>query len=178
MAPLIRPEVARILRPFLLPSGFALAGLWLGMRGGYVYTPLGVALAALGLALAVVEFRRLRIGPGAELAPGVVELSEGTVRFWAARGLGGEMALGDLVEIRLLRLHGRAHWRLRSARGEALLIAADAQCAGLLADAFAALPGADLGALAHARHIAARADGPAVQTVWRRETAPGPASQP
>ena len=37
----------------------------------------------------------------------------------------GEIALRDLVEIRLLRLKGRGHWRLRSASGEALLVNAD-----------------------------------------------------
>lgn len=174
MSSLIRPEIAHRLtplRPFVPPMLAVLAGLWLAARGGWVYGPLGLAVLGTGIALALIEWRRQRLGPGRTAAPGVVEISEGVLRFWAARGLGGELPLREITEIRLLRLQGQPQWRLRSASGEALLIAVDAQGAGLLADAFAALPGADLGAFVRARQAAARADGPAVQTVWTRPPA-------
>ena len=99
-------------------------------------------------------------------APGVVELIEGAIRYYGARALGGEIALRDLVEVRLLTLRGHPHWRLRSDAGEALLIPAEAAGASALADAFATLPGFDMAAAARA--LQALADVAAVQTVWRR----------
>lgn len=168
MAPLIRPAVARLLRPFLLPAVMAAAGLWLMWLGGYLLTPLGLLLLASGAGLAVVEWRRRQLGATARHGPGVIELSEGVLRYWSAGDLGGEIAVRDLVEIRLLVINGRPHWRLRSAGNEALLIPADAWDAEMLADAFATLPGIDLGALAHARRAAERAGAPGMQVLWRR----------
>jgi hypothetical protein len=76
-------------------------------------------------------------------------------------------ALRDLVEIRLLRLNGQAHWRLRSAGGEALLIPVDAAGAEVLAHGFTALPGLDMGAVSQAlAHVSEQPD--ATRLVWRR----------
>lgn len=168
MTSLIRPEIARILRPFLVPAGMVVLGAWLMRLGGYLLMPLGALLLATGAALGLVEWRRHRLGGGARRGPGVIELSEGVLRYWSAGDPGGEIAIRDLVEIRLLVLNGRAHWRLRSAAGEALLVPADAWDAQMLADAFATLPGIDLGALARARHAAGRRAVPAMQVLWRR----------
>lgn len=168
MAPLIRPEVAHLLRPFLLPAAMAAAGLWLLRLGGYLLGPVGVLLLVGGGALAVVEWRRRRLGAGMRHGPGVVELSEGVLRYWSAGDLGGEIAVRDLVEIRLLVIGARPHWRLRSASNEALLIPADAWDAELLADAFASLPGIDIGRLAQARQAADRPGAPTMQVLWRR----------
>ena len=168
MVPLIRPELARALRPFLMPALMAAVGVWLLQLGGYLLGPLGVLVLGLGGGLAVVEGRRRRLGATARHGPGVVELSEGVLRYWSAGDLGGEIAVRDLVEIRLLVLDRRPHWRLRSAGNEALLIPADAWDAELLADAFATLPGIDLGALAQARRMAERPGAPQMQTLWRR----------
>lgn len=169
MVPLIRPELARALRPFLLPAIMAALAVWLLRLGGYLLGPLGFLILVAAVALAVVEWRRRQLGATARHGPGVVELSEGVLRYWSAGDLGGEIAVRDLVEIRLLLLDRRPHWRLRSAPGEALLIPADAWDAELLADAFATLPGIDLGALAQARRRAERPGAPQVQTLWRRE---------
>ena len=171
MTPLIRPEVARLLRPFLLPAASAAAGVWLMRLGGYLLTPLGLLLLALGAGLAVVEWRRRQLGATGHHGPGVVELSEGVLRYWSAGDLGGEIAVRDLVEICLLVINARPHWRLRSITNEALLVPADAWDAELLADAFATLPGIDLGALAHARRAAEYPGAPAMQTLWRRPSA-------
>lgn len=168
MVPLIRPEVARALRPFLMPALMAALGVWLVRLGGYLLGPLGFLVLGLGAGLAVVEWRRRQLGAAARHGPGVVELSEGVLRYWSAGDLGGEIAVRDLVEIRLLVLDRRPHWRLRSAGNEALLIPADAWDAELLADAFATLPGIDLGALAHARRAADGPGAPQLQTLWRR----------
>ncbi|WP_168217385.1 hypothetical protein, partial [Paracoccus liaowanqingii] len=100
-------------------------------------------------------------------APGVVEIVEGAIRYYGATEMGGEIPLRDLVEIRLLRLEGRAHWRLRSQSAEAMLIPVDAAGSAALADAFTALPGLHMGAVSAA--LAQVADqGDAMRTVWRR----------
>ena len=165
---LIRPDLARRLAP-LRPALAAVAvmglGVWVFTLGGWVFWPLGAAIAALGAAWLVVELAHIRLA-GRRGGPGLVELDEGALRYYAARALGGEVALRDLAEIRVLRLHGRPHWRLRTRGGEALLVPADAAGADGLADAFAALPGADLGRIAAALARAEAEGGPAVLTVW------------
>ena len=98
-----------------------------------------------------------------------MELDEGAIRYLSPdRLLGGEIALRDLSEIRLLRLNGRAHWRLKSLDGQALLVPVDARGAEGLASAFAALPGVDMGRIS----AALKADGPTMQTLWTRNNHP------
>lgn len=161
---LIRPELVEAVRPWreVIAAGLtAAAGLWLFSLGGLVFQPLGVAVAAVAAVWGLGAWRRRRFQQ-AIAAPGLVEVEEGAVRYYAARALGGEIALRDLTEVRLLRLDGHAHWRLKGA-GQALLIPVDAAGAAALADAFAALPGFDLG-----RAAAALAGRATVATVWRR----------
>ena len=92
---------------------------------------LAVIAAAYVVALAVavawgIDARRRMRFRREIAAPGVVELIEGAIRYYGARALGGEIALRDLVEVRLLTLRGHPHWRLRSDAGEALLIPVEA----------------------------------------------------
>jgi len=95
----------------------------------------------------------------------VVELVEGRIGYFGAGGsvMGGYVALEDLSEIRLLNLSGVQYWRLKTADGQALLIPTAAAGAPVLYDAFAALPGIDMGAVVSAldRRIAA-------QSLWSR----------
>ena len=170
---MIRPELALRLapwRPAIAAAAATLSGLWIASWGGLVFIPLGLGIAAIGAGWWLVEWRRVRL-QGRANGPGLVELDEGAIRYFAARGVGGEVALRDLTEIRVLRLNNRGHWRLRTRHGEALLIPVDAVGAGVLADAFAALPGADLGRIAQGLARASAPGGPAVLSLWR---APGP----
>lgn len=169
MAPLIRPAVTRLVAPFLPAVVMVVLGLWLMRLGGWLLLPLGVGLAGIGAGLALVEWRRKRLGSWGRDGPGVVEISEGILRYWGTNDLGGEIALRDLVEIRLLQINGTPFWRLRSAQNEALLIPVEAGGAEVLADAFATLPGIDIGALIHARQAASRPGMPAMQTLWQRD---------
>lgn len=164
---MIRPE----LRPYretvaaLVATGL---GLWVFSRGGWVFWPLGALIAGASALWALDAWRRLRFRSRAT-APGVVELDEGAIRYLSPdRLLGGEIALRDLSEIRLLRLNGRAHWRLKSQDGQALLVPVDARGAEGLASAFAALPGVDMGRIS----AALKADGPTMQTLWTRNNHP------
>lgn len=169
MVPLIRPEIRNWVSrraEALVALVVCVAGLWLALRGGWFLGALGAAVLLVGAALLVGAWRRLPFQRPID-APGVVELVEGAVRYYGAASLGGEIALRDLVEIRLLRLRGHGHWRLRSRAGEALLIPVDAAGADALAHGFAALPGLDMGAVSAAlAHVADQRD--AVRTVWRR----------
>lgn len=167
--PLIRPKLRRWAARWseaLVAAAILLAGLWLVLRGGWFFGALGGLALLVGLSLLLGALRRLPFRRPVD-APGVVEVDEGAIRYYGAAVLGGEIALRDLVEIRLLRLGGRGHWRLRSIGGEALLVPVDAAGAAALADAFTVLPGMDMGAVSAAlAHVARQPD--AVRTVWRK----------
>ncbi|MBU3031790.1 hypothetical protein KNW02_16920 [Paracoccus sp. XHP0099] len=167
---MIRPELrARLSRwsEALVAAAVMLAGLWLALRGGWFFGAIGGLVLLVGTALLIGAWRRLPFLRGID-APGMVEFDEGAIRYYGAAALGGEIALRDLTEIRLLRLRGHGHWRLRNQRGEALLIPVDAAGAEALADAFTTLPGLDMGAVSVAlAHVAEQPD--AMRTVWRRQ---------
>lgn len=166
---MIRPDLrARAARwsEVLVASAILVAGLWLVLRGGWFLAALGLPAVVVGASLLVGALRRLPFRRAVG-APGLVEVDEGAIRFYGATTLGGEIALRDLVEIRLLRLGGRGHWRLRSADGQALLVPVDAAGADALAHAFAALPGLDMGRVSSA--LARLGEAPnAVRSVWQR----------
>lgn len=175
--PAIRPEVQQVLqrwRAVIAGGAVAVAGLWLGLRGGPLFAVVGVVVTLAGLALALDAFRRLRFAQ-AVAAPGMVEVNEGQVGYMGP-AFGGYVALPDLVEVRLLTMRGRRLWRLKQADGQALLIPVDAAGAETLFDAFASLPGMDTAALVAAlapggagtADSTALALGPDTRLVWRR----------
>lgn len=166
---MIRPDLAQRLRPWaesLAALAAALVCLWIARLGGWFFGAIGLGGGAVALMWLIGALRRVRFARTIA-APGVVELDEGAIRYYGASALGKEIALRDLVEIRLLRLNGLVHWRLKSADGQALLIPLDAAGAPALADAFAALPNLDMGAIAAALAEVDR-DGPSISTLWRR----------
>ncbi|WP_246831469.1 hypothetical protein [Thioclava sp. L04-15] len=176
----IRPEVAQGFRRWgeVIAAGVAVAfGAWLIWLGGYLLMALGAAAVALGLGWALIGWRRMRFSRDVG-APGLVEIDEGRISYFAASraraiggpagnvtalGMGGELALREIAEIRLLNLQGKQYWRLRSGAGEALLIPLDAAGANALYDAFASLPGIDMGKLS-----AALDHELAAQSLWTR----------
>lgn len=183
---MIRHDLAARLRPWreVIFAGLtAVFGIWLFFRGGWFFQPLGVGVVTLAAVWALAARRQMRFQRQIA-APGLVEVVEGAIRLYAvpvaadpamaitddaARptasvAFGGEIALRDLCEIRMLRLSGRQHWRLKAADGQALLIPVDAAGAGALANAFASLPGLDMGRLS----AALAPNGPPMQTVWSR----------
>lgn len=164
---IIRPELVQRFRPWTeLASALAVLafGLWVFSLGGWLFWPLGVLIAAVAAVWANDARRRRRFLQD-QTGIGVVELDEGAIRYLSPhRFLGGEIALRDLNEIRLMRLNGHSHWRLKSMAGEALLIPVDATGAHRLADAFATLPGLDMGRVSRAL----AQDSPNLQTVWTR----------
>lgn len=146
----------------------ALGGVWLALRGGWFFGALGLLAVLVGASLMIGARRRLPFRRSIA-APGMVEVIEGAIRYYDVETTGGEIALRDLVEIRLLRLRGQGHWRLRSLDGQALLIPVDAAGTEALAHAFTALPGLDMGQVSQAlAHVSELTD--SVRTVWRRPT--------
>lgn len=165
---LIRPELTQRLRPWrevIAAAMLLLSGIWVFSLGGLMFQPLGVLIAVFAVGWAAGAWRRMRFARRIT-APGLVEVDEGAVRLFGALLPGGEVALNDLTEIRLVRIDGRPHWRLRTQGGEALLVPAEAQGAAALADGFAALPGFDLRVA-----VAALEGTAALTTVWRRNGA-------
>ncbi|MDO5371261.1 hypothetical protein [Paracoccus sp. (in: a-proteobacteria)] len=162
---MIRPELVARFKPWREVAAAALTalfGIWVFAQGGLLLQPLGGAILGLALLWGWGAWRRRRFAVDIA-APGLVEIEEGAIRYYGASAPGGEVALRDLVQIRLIRLDGQAHWRLRTQAGEALLVPVEAAGAAALADAFAALPGFDLSAAS-----AALAASDAFRTVWQR----------
>lgn len=167
---MIRPE----LRAQLLRHGETIAAticlalaFWIATRGGWFLATVGLLLAALAAGWGVLAWRRTRFDrPISE--PGLVELDEGRIGYFGAGGsvLGGYVALEDLTEIRLLRLRGTQFWRLKTLDGQALLIPTAAAGSPALYDAFASLPGIDMGALTTALDSRATA-----LSLWHRPRA-------
>jgi hypothetical protein len=175
---MIRPEVIeRLKRSSELFWAISILGLGLDliMSGGYLLTPVGTAVAALGLAWAILALRRLRFAQPVD-SPGIVEVDEAQIGYLGPIS-GGYVAIPDLTEIRLLSLRGRRVWRLKQSDGQALLIPVDAKGAENLFDAFASLPGMNTNTLVTALEPSANTGSTALnlaaetKTIWHRKEA-------
>jgi hypothetical protein len=163
--PMMRGAALDTLRRYreVLAAATALAaGLWLAAQGGYLLVPIGLALAAVAGLWAVTALRRLRFRRDID-APGVVEVDEGQIGYLGP-SFGGYVALADLVELRLIRVHRTRVWRLKQGDGQALLIPVAAAGSDRLFDAFAALPGLRTQVLVDALEAPEGDD----RVVWRR----------
>ena len=182
----IRPEVsatARRWREVIAAVSFGAFGLWLIWLGGYVLFPAGLLVLAAAAAWALTALRRLRFAQAVH-APGVVEVDEGQIGYLGPT-FGGYVAIPDLIEIRLVSMYGKRMWRLKQADGQTVLIPIDAAGAERLFDAFASLPGIDMGAVTAAIGVqggpraaqtlpvvAAQAPATAeMRLIWRRQMA-------
>ena len=144
----IRPELrATIHRWREVIAGLAatLPGLWIFSFGGFFWMGIGALIVAAGLALAINAARRLRFGH-ARNAPGVVRMIEGQLAYFAPEN-GGFAALDDLAELRLERGDEGPAWVLVQTDGTELRIPVAASGTEVLFDAFAKLPGIDMGAV-------------------------------
>ncbi|WP_444454142.1 hypothetical protein ACTTAI_02915 [Rhodobacter capsulatus] len=164
---MIRPELRAHLirqREAYVAGLLLAASLWIATRGGWFLAAVGLCLAALTAGWVVLALRRARFSrPVSD--PGVVDLDEGRIGYYGTGGLvlGGYMALDDLSEIRLLILKDSQFWRLKSRDGQALLVPVAAVGSEKLFDAFAGLPGIDMGAMTAALDTRITA-----QSLWRR----------
>ena len=174
----VRPEILTglwRLREVLVTGAIAVVGLWLIALGGWVLVPLGLILLALAAVLIRHARARLRFEQAVG-APGLVELDEAQLAYLGPE-VGGFISLHEAVELRLVTMRGRRLWRVKQADGQAMLVPVDASGAGQLFDAFAALPGMDVTALAAALDRPTAGDsgstdlattGPEMRVIWRR----------
>jgi hypothetical protein len=172
----IRPEITEGLSRWreVLSAGAVVAlGLWLALQHGFVLPALGLLLIVFGIGWAAVAVRRLRFRQAGE-APGIVRVTEAQIAYLGPR-IGGFVGLPDLTEVRLLTHRGQRVWKLRAATGEALHIPVEAEGADSLFDAFAGLPGMDMGALVAALGTEAPSDSKVValgfadRLIWARK---------
>lgn len=143
----------------------AVLGLWLAAKGGFILLPIGMAIAIFAAGYGLAAYRRMRFAQEPHAA-GFVEVTEGQIAYFAGDE-GGFIALGELVELRLVTLSRRRFWRLKQQGGQALLIPIDAAENAALFDAFATLPQMDSAALIAALAAPPSADN-ATLTLWRR----------
>jgi hypothetical protein len=177
MTPIRLELLAALQRNAELLAALALAafGTWTATRGGYLLTPLGLALLALGAGWALTSWRRLRFQQDGE-APGIVRVTEAQIAYMGPR-VGGFVGLPDLAEVRLMTLRGRRAWKLRQGDGQQLYIPVEADGAEALFDAFASLPGMDTAALVAALGSEAPSDSKVValdgvdRLIWSRQGA-------
>ncbi|MCC5986280.1 MAG: hypothetical protein JJT95_01270 [Pararhodobacter sp.] len=166
---MIRPEVhAQFSRWREALIGLALvgAGLWMLTQPALLVRALGVLVALAGLALAVIGTRRARFAPGGVAGgPGVVEIVEGQIVYFAPEG-GGFVALDEITML-ALSADGR-RWLIDAADGGQLAVPLDASGAEALFDAFAALPGIDMARLTRAAREGAATH---PRPLWRRDAA-------
>ena len=163
--PLIRREVSDALhrwREVLMAFGVIALGVWIARWGGYFFGPLGLCVAAVGLGLAVIGWRRLKFAQGVS-DPGVVQVVEGQVAYMGPFG-GGYVGVSDLAELALIRAGAARFWRLTPLQGTPLMVPVAALGAEALFDAFAALPGLDSQALVAVLAPGAEGD----RVLWRR----------
>lgn len=163
------------LREVIFASALAAFGAWLIVLGGWVLVPLGIVLLAVTASLVRHALARMNFLQAVG-APGIVELDEAQLGYLGPQ-VGGFISLNEAVELRLITLQGRRLWRIKQADGQAMLVPVDAEGAGQLFDAFAALPGMDIGALSRAAVVtgeapakgsALTASEPRMQVIWRR----------
>ncbi len=144
----IRPELrATIHRWREVIAGLAatLPGLWIFSFGGFFWMGIGALIVAAGLALAINAARRQRFERVRD-APGVVQMVEGQLAYFAPEH-GGFAALDDVAELRLERGAAGRSWVLVQTDATELHIPVAARGTEVLFDAFAKLPGIDMGAV-------------------------------
>lgn len=168
---LFRPEVLNTLSRWQEMAGavaFGLVGVWIFTFGGWFFQGIGILFVVVGGLTAIIAFRRMQFRR--EVAqPGIIEVDEGQIRFFGPQG-GGFIALREMVELDLiLDPKGESWWHLREAGGEILTVPVSAAGAEALFDAFATLPGIDMGALSAA--VSGR-DPAAQMRLWRRDGTP------
>ncbi|MGP9790620.1 hypothetical protein [Roseinatronobacter sp. NSM] len=157
---MIRPELrAGLARWSEVLTGLAIAvlGLWTALQARDSFFQLLAGLvAAIGVTLAVIGWRRLRFHSVAN-APGIVQVLEAQISYFGPE-TGGFISARDLMELHLTD-HG-TNWHLIGQDGTRLDIPVGAQGADALFDIFANLPDVHmqsiLGALNNPAHVQSR----------------------
>ena len=163
---MIRGEaLAQILRwrEAIVGLGAIAVGLWWAVGSYGVMRWVGVVVVIGGAAIlreAVVRLRRPRDGGGA----GVVNVTERQITYLSGTG-GGAVSADTLAHVAIHRSgSGSPVWHLGDEQERRIAVPADAEGAGALFDALAALPGFDEGAAVEAL----RDPSPGARVLWTR----------
>jgi len=147
-------------RDVLLGLAVAAFGAWWSGTSNGAVAFIGYAAIALGAALMIGGWQRLRFKRDGQ-GPGVVQIVERRVAYFGPLE-GGTLELDDLATLDLDGTAYPTHWILRDTGGGTLRIPVNAAGAEVLFDAFTALPNMQTEALLRALN----ADEQAVIRIW------------
>lgn len=147
---MIRPEVIALFKRYgemligLLIAGF---GVRVATSIGLFWQAMGVVILCIGLGIAWSGWRRARLAATHTDGPGVVEVDERQVTYFAPYE-GGAVSINDLARVTIVTndqgpQSDDIHWLLEENGGARLLIPNSAEGAGQLFDALAPLKGID-----------------------------------
>lgn len=149
MAEFMRPEARASLwrwREVILAIGVTCFGLWWVLGGFGVVRGIGVAITALGIALALAGVQRGRFRQAGD-GPGVVRITERRLAYLGPL-TGGTVDMNDVTRLELdPTAHPAAHWVISAIGGQRLEIPVNADGAEELFDVFGALPNLDTEAM-------------------------------
>ncbi len=138
----IRPEVRALLSQWfdalIGVATFSLGSFWMLASGG-VLRWVGVAIAVIGAALVFTGIQRARF-QAAKGGPGVVSVDERQISYFGPLS-GGTISINEISMLMLDPSAKTAAWRLTQPGQPELAIPLNAECAELLFDVFASLPG-------------------------------------
>lgn len=148
-------------REALVGLGAIAVGLWWAVGSYGVMRWVGVVVAIGGAAIlreAVVRLRRPKDGGGA----GMVNVTERQITYMSGTG-GGAVSADTLAHVAIHRSgNGPPVWHLADTQERRIAVPADAEGAGALFDALAALPGFDESAAV----AALRDTSPGARVLW------------
>ena len=147
---MIRPEIQDLFwRYFELLVGVAITvmGVMVFNLHGLLWQGIGGLFAVAGLAISWTAWRRVQLTSKTHDGPGVVEVDERQITYFAPLG-GGAVSINDLARVTILTndqgpFAEDVHWLLEENGGSRLLIPNSAEGAAQLFDALSPLKGVD-----------------------------------
>ncbi|TDT74060.1 hypothetical protein BDE40_2845 [Litoreibacter halocynthiae] len=171
---MIRPEIHDLFwRYFELLIGAAIIvmGVMIFNLHGLLWQGIGAMFVVAGLAYLWTAWRRVRLTSKTHDGPGVVEVDERQITYFAPLG-GGAVSINDLARVTILTddrgpFAEDVHWLLEENGGSRLLIPNSAEGAAQLYDALAPLKGVDFEAAIRAMGSST----PDSFVIWAKEPA-------
>lgn len=171
---MIRPEVIALFWRYsevLAALALAVLGLWATNGLGLFWNVIGAIMIGAGLGLAWTAWRKLRLTSKDTNGPGVVEVDERQVTYFAPYE-GGAVSINDLARVTIVTSDkgpkaGDIHWLLEENGGTRLLIPNSAEGAAQLFDALSPLKGINFEAAIRAMGSTANAS----FVIWAKDRA-------
>jgi len=147
---MIRPEIIELFWHYfelLIGVAITVMGVMIFNLNGLLWQGIGGLFAIAGLAISWPAWRRARLTPKRHDGPGVVEVDERQITYFAPFG-GGAVSINDLARVTILTSDQGpfvedVHWLFEENGGTRLLIPNSAEGAAQLFDALSPLKGVD-----------------------------------